>query len=95
MASHISFSIFSSLWDRISMSLLIFWLVIRAYIWVVFKSVCPKRRLTVSMGTPCESSTVVAFVCRAVWKVIGTARKSVEVKIKRKSFEMSNVSVFC
>lgn len=65
MASHISFSIFSSLWDRISMSLLIFWLVIRAYIWVVFKSVCPKRRLTVSMGTPCESSTVVAFVCRA------------------------------
>ncbi|MEO3244800.1 MULTISPECIES: hypothetical protein [Bacteroidales] len=29
MASHISFSIFSSLWDRISMSLLIFWLVIR------------------------------------------------------------------
>lgn len=46
------------------MSLLIFWLVIRAYIWVVFKSVCPKRRLTVSMGTPCESNTVVAFVCR-------------------------------
>lgn len=31
----------------------------------------------------------------ATWKVIGTARKSVEVKIKRKSFEMSNVSVFC
>lgn len=25
----------------------------------------PQRRLTVSMGTPCESSTVVAFVCRA------------------------------
>ena len=95
MASHISFSIFSSLWDRISMSLLIFWLVIRAYIWVVFKSVCPKRRLTVSVGAPCESSTVVAFVCRATRKVIGTARKSVEVKIKRKSFEMSNVSVFC
>ena len=71
MASHISFSIFSSLWDRISMSLLIFWLVIRAYIWVVFKSVCPKRRLTVSMGTPCESSTVVAFVCRSPWNKIG------------------------
>lgn len=71
MASHISFSIFSSLWDRISMSLLIFWLVIRAYIWVVFKSVCPKRRLTVSMGTPCESNTVVAFVCRATWNKIG------------------------
>ena len=39
--------------------------------------------------------TVLANVCLATWKVIGTARKSVEVKIKRKSFEMSNVSVFC
>lgn len=47
------------------------------------------------MGTPFDSVVVVANVCRAVWKVIGTARKSVEVKIKRKSFEMSNVSVFC
>ena len=27
--------------------------------------VCPKRRLTVSMGTPCDKSTVVAFVWRA------------------------------
>lgn len=40
-------------------------------------------------------SIIVANEWRAVWKVIGTARKSVEVKIKRKSFEMSNVSVFC
>ena len=57
--------------------------------------VCPKRRLTVSMGTPCDKSTVVAFVWRATWKVIGYARKSRQVKIKRKSFEMSMVSVFC
>lgn len=57
--------------------------------------VCPNRRLTVSMGTPCDRSTVVAFVCRATWKVIGYARKSEDVKIKRKSFEMSNISVFC
>ena len=57
--------------------------------------VCPNRQLTVSIGIPCESVMVVAKVCRAMWKVIGTARKSVEVKIKRKSFEMSNVSVFC
>ena len=95
MASHISFSIFSSLWDRISMSLLIFWLVIRAYIWVVFKSVCPKRRLTVSMGTPCESSTVVAFVCRAVWNIHGKASDSEQVKIKRKPLGISDISVFC
>ena len=32
---------------------------------------------------------------RGYWKVIGYARKSRQVKIKRKSFEMSMVSVFC
>ena len=57
--------------------------------------VCPKRRLTVSMGTPCDRSTVVAFVWRATWKVIGNARESGQVKMKRKTFEMSIVSVFC
>ena len=46
-------------------------------------------------GTLLASVTVVPKVCLLTWKVIGTARKSVEVKIKRKSFEMSNVSVFC
>ena len=56
---------------------------------------CPSMELTVSMGTPLERNIVVAAVWRLMWKVIGTARKSVEVKIKRKSFEMSNVSVFC
>lgn len=47
------------------------------------------------MGTPFESVTVVEKVCRAMWKVIGNARKSEQVKIKRKSFEMSTISVFC
>ena len=37
----------------------------------------------------------VAYVCLAVWKVIGYARKSRDKKIKRKPFEMSMVSVFC
>lgn len=50
--------------------------------------------LMTDMATPFSCASV-AHVCLAVWKVIGTARKSVEVKIKRKSFEMSNVSVFC
>ena len=57
--------------------------------------VCPKSRLTVSMGTPLDNSTVVAAECLARWKVIGNARKSEQVKIKRKSFEMSTISVFC
>jgi ubiquitin len=30
-----------------------------------------------------------------MWKVIGCARKSGQVKIKRKPFEMSFVSAFC
>ena len=57
--------------------------------------VCPSILDTVSMGTPFDSVVVVANVCRLVWKVIGYARKSRQVKIKRKSFEMSMVSVFC
>lgn len=57
--------------------------------------VCPSILERVSMGTPLVRQISVAIVWRLVWKVIGTARKSVEVKIKRKSFEMSNVSVFC
>ena len=51
--------------------------------------------LTVSMGTPLERKTVVAAVWRLEWKVIGYARESRQVKIKRKPFEMSIVSVFC
>ena len=29
--------------------------------------VCPKSRLTVSMGTPLDNSTVVAAECLATW----------------------------
>ena len=38
---------------------------------------------------------VLAKVCLLVWKVIGSARESEQVKIKRKPFEMSIVSIFC
>ena len=76
-------------------SLLILLLVMRAYICVVSILVCPNILLTVSMGTPLASVVVVANVCLATWKVIGCARKSGQVKIKRKPFEMSFVSAFC
>ncbi len=56
---------------------------------------CPSIELTVSMGTPLERNTVVAAVWREQWKVIGNARESGQVKMKRKTFEMSIVSVFC
>ncbi len=51
--------------------------------------------LTVSIGTPLDRNTVVAAVWRPTWKVIGYARISEQVKIKRKPFEMSMISVFC
>lgn len=56
--------------------------------------VCPNRQLTVSIGIPCESVMVVAKVCRLTWNIQGEASKSGQVKIKRKSFEMSDISVF-
>lgn len=68
---------------------------VSAYTCVVLIWLCPSIFDTLSMETPSESVICDAKVWRATWKVIGTARKSVEVKIKRKSFEMSNVSVFC
>jgi len=36
-----------------------------------------------------------ASVCGLWWNIHGKAGKSEQVKIKRKSFEMSKVSVFC
>ena len=57
--------------------------------------VCPNIFDTDSMGTPLPRVMVVAKVWRAVWKVIGNARESGQVKMKRKTFEMSIVSVFC
>lgn len=42
-----------------------------------------------------ETSKGVANACLQWWKVIGYVRKSVEKKIKHKSFEMSGISLFC
>ena len=55
---------------------------------------CPSMELTVSMGTPLERNIVVAAVWRLTWNIQGEASKSGQVKIKRKSFEMSDISVF-
>lgn len=77
------------------MSSITFLSTILAYSYVMVSEACPSILLTVSMGMPCDSVIVVANVCRAMWKVIGCARKSGQVKIKRKPFEMSFVSAFC
>lgn len=68
---------------------------ILAYTCVMASEACPNMRETVSIGIPWDSVIVVAKVWRAMWKVIGYARESRQVKIKRKPFEMSIVSVFC
>ena len=39
--------------------------------------------------------TVLANVCLAMWNIQGEASNNELVKIKRKSFEMSCISVFC
>lgn len=39
--------------------------------------------------------TVLANVCLAQWNIQGEASNNEQVKIKRKSFEMSCISVFC
>lgn len=80
---------------RAAMSFITFVSTTLAYICVVAMLACPNILDTVSNGISRCKVIVVANVWRKQWKVIGTARKSVEVKIKRKSFEMSNVSVFC
>lgn len=56
--------------------------------------VCPKTRLTLSIGIPLLRARV-ANPCLEQWKVIGYARKNMQVKFERKSFEMNDVSVFC
>ena len=50
--------------------------------------------LTTSILMPLLNAHV-AKVWRPTWKVIGCARKSGQVRIKRKPFEMSFVSAFC
>ena len=46
------------------------------------------------MSTPFSSNSE-ANVWRAVWNIQGEASNNKQVKIKRKSFEMSCISVFC
>ena len=56
--------------------------------------VCPKRRLTVSMGTPCDKSTVVAFVWRAVWKERSNMSNGNEKKAQRNLLVINYFSIF-
>lgn len=55
---------------------------------------CPNNLLTVYKSAP-NVNIMVAWVCLATWKMIAYARKSERMKIKRKLFEMSGISLFC
>ncbi len=61
---------------------------------MTFSELCPIASLMMEVFTP-DLFRTVANEWRATWKVIGYARRSEQVKIKRKPFEMSEVSVFC
>lgn len=66
-----------------------------AYTFSVTKVVlCPIRYDMVLMSTPLFKAYE-ANVCRAMWNIQGEASNNEQVKIKRKSFEMSCISVFC
>ena len=49
----------------------------------------------ISTGLTFCRTKIVANVCLAVWNIQGEASNNEQVKIKRKSFEMSCISVFC
>lgn len=49
----------------------------------------------ISTGLTFCRTKIVANVCLAQWKMIAYARKSERMKIKRKLFEMSGISLFC
>ncbi len=55
---------------------------------------CPNNLLTVYKSAP-NVNIMVAWVCLAQWNIQGEASNNKQVKIKRKSFEMSCISVFC
>lgn len=57
-------------------------------------SSCPSIRATFSMGTSWANAKV-AKLWRATWNIQGEASNNEQVKIKRKSFEISCISVFC
>ncbi len=56
--------------------------------------VCPSSLETVYRSTP-KVNNIVAWVCLETWNIQGEASNNEQVKIKRKSFEMSCISVFC
>lgn len=55
---------------------------------------CPNNLLTVYKSAP-NVNIMVAWVCLKSWNIQGEASNNEQVKIKRKSFEMSCISVFC
>lgn len=55
---------------------------------------CPNNLLTVYKSAP-NVNIMVAWVCLPQWNIQGEASNNEQVKIKRKSFEMSCISVFC
>lgn len=80
---------------RAAMSFITFVSTTLAYICVVAMLACPNILDTVSNGISRCKVIVVANVWRAVWNIQGEASNNELVKIKRKSFEMSCISVFC
>ena len=65
-----------------------------AYTCVEFMLLCPSNLPTVYKSPPAASVST-ANVWRKQWNIHGKASKSEQVKIERKPFEMSYISIFC
>lgn len=64
------------------------------YLCVVVILLCAMMLCMVRMSVPAAACSV-ANVLRYEWNIQGEASNNEQVKIKRKSFEMSCISVFC
>lgn len=80
--------------DMFSIAVFLFSLALRAYLVTYLRLACPNMA-AMSTGLIFLRTRSVAKEWRAVWNIQGEASNNEQVKIKRKSFEMSCISVFC
>lgn len=80
--------------DMFSIAVFLFSLALRAYLVTYLRLACPNMA-AMSTGLIFLRTRSVAKEWRAQWNIQGEASNNELVKIKRKSFEMSCISVFC
>lgn len=80
--------------EILSIAVFLFSLALRAYLVTYLRLECPNIA-AMSTGLIFLRTRSVAKECLAQWNIQGEASNNEQVKIKRKSFEISCISVFC